>query len=64
MLWVGEFLCVIYVKKCCPSHAPRNKTPYEIWYGHIPLVRHVKVSGSALYVLFPRKKEEILSRGV
>lgn len=36
-------LCVEYVKNKCPSHALRNNTPYEMWYGHIPLVTHIRV---------------------
>ena len=28
----------------------KNKTPYEIWYGNIPTVKHFKVFGSKYYI--------------
>ena len=39
-------LCAIYIKNRCPSNAIRNKTPYEMWYGHVPSVKHLRVFGS------------------
>jgi len=45
-----------YVKNRCPSHAIKNKTPYEIWYGHIPSVRHLRLFGSTYYVLIHKEK--------
>jgi hypothetical protein len=33
MLWDDVGQCEIYVKNKSPSHALRNKTPYEIQYG-------------------------------
>ena len=32
----------------------RNKTPYEMWHGHIPSVKHFKVFGSTCYALIPK----------
>jgi transposase InsO family protein len=46
MFWVVAILCAVYVKKSCPFHAIKNKTPCEMWYGHVPSVRHLKVFGS------------------
>jgi len=54
MFWADVVLCDVYVKNRCPSNAIRNKTPYEIWYGHIPLVKHLKVFGSTFYALIPK----------
>jgi hypothetical protein len=45
---------VVYVKNRCSSHSIRNKTPYEMWDGHIPSVRHLKVFGSTCYALIPK----------
>ena len=36
-----------------PSNAIRNKTPYEMWYGHVPSVKHLRVFGSTCYALIP-----------
>eukprot|EP00253_Pinus_taeda_P034645 PITA_34645 len=42
-------------------------TPYEMWYGHIPSVKHLRVFGSTCYALKPkvhRKKLGARSRGI
>jgi hypothetical protein len=45
MFWDDGVLCVVYVKNKGPSYALQNMTPYEMWYGHIPLVGHLRVFG-------------------
>jgi hypothetical protein len=64
MFWADAVLCAVYVKNRCPSHALKNKTPYEMWYGHIPSVRHLRVFGSTCYALIPKDKEASLMQGV
>ena len=54
MFWADAVLCAVYIKYRCPSNAIRNKTPYEIWYGHIPSVKHLRVFGSTCYALIPK----------
>eukprot|EP00253_Pinus_taeda_P002192 PITA_02192 len=54
IFWVDAVLCAIYVKNRCLSNAIKNKTPYEMWYGHIPLVKHLRVFGSTCYALIPK----------
>jgi hypothetical protein len=49
-------LCVVYVKNMSPSHALGNKTPYEMWYGYIALVRHLRLFGSNCHALIPKQK--------
>ena len=46
-------LCIVYLRNRSPSHALRNKNPYEMWYEHIPSERHLKVFGSTCYSLIP-----------
>jgi hypothetical protein len=53
MFSVDVIMCAVYVKKKCPSHALKNKTLYEMWYGRIPSVRHLRVFGSTYYALIP-----------
>jgi hypothetical protein len=53
MFWADVVLCVVYVKNMCPSYSLENKTPYEMWYGRIPSVRHLRVFGSTWYALIP-----------
>eukprot|EP00253_Pinus_taeda_P012712 PITA_12712 len=42
------------LKNRCPYNATRNKTPYEMCYGHIPSVKHLKAFGSTYYALIPK----------
>jgi hypothetical protein len=60
MFWAGAVLCAVYVKNRCPSHALKNKTPYEMWYGHIPSMRHLRVFGSTCYALIPKEQRSKL----
>jgi hypothetical protein len=60
MFWVDVVLCVVCVKKMCPSHALENKTPYEMWYGRIPSVRDLRVFGSTCYDLIPKEQRNNL----
>eukprot|EP00253_Pinus_taeda_P013784 PITA_13784 len=52
--WDDAILCVAYIKNRCPSNAIRNNTPYEMWYGHVPSVKHLRVFGSTCYALIPK----------
>jgi hypothetical protein len=60
MFWVDAVLCVVYVKNMCPYHVIKNKIPYEMWYGHIPSVRHLRVFGSTYYAFIPKEKRSKL----
>jgi hypothetical protein len=39
----------------CLYHALKNKTPYEMYHGYIPLVTHLRVGGSTCYALIPKE---------
>jgi hypothetical protein len=56
MFWADAILCALYVKNKCPSHAIKNKTPYEIWYDHIPSVRHLIFFSSTYYALISKEQ--------
>jgi len=60
MFWVDAVLCDVYIKNMCPSNSIKNKTPYEMWYGHIPLVRHLRVFVSIYYALIPKEQRNKL----
>jgi transposase InsO family protein len=60
MCWDDAILCAVYVKNKIPSHALGNKTPYEMWYGRIPSVRHLRVFGSTCYALIPKEQRNKL----
>jgi hypothetical protein len=60
MFWADVVLCAFYVKNMCPSRALENKTSYEMWYGRIPSVRHLRVFGSTCYALIPKEQRSKL----
>jgi hypothetical protein len=60
MFWANVVLCAVYMKNRCPSHALKNKTPYEMLYGHISSVRHLRVFGSTCYALIPKEDKSKL----
>lgn len=51
-------LCVVYLKYRFLPHSLDNKTYYEMWYAHIPLVRHFIVFGSTYYALILKGKKK------
>jgi hypothetical protein len=56
MFWTDSILCAVYVKKGCPSHDIKNKNPYQMWYGHILSLRHLRVFGSTRYSLILKEQ--------
>ena len=50
-MWGEVVLCVVYIKNRSPSASLHNKTPYEMWHGHLPTVKHFKIFGSTCYAL-------------
>ena len=56
MFWANAVLCFVYIKNRSPSYSIRNKTPYEMWHGHISSVKHSRVIGSTCYALIPKVK--------
>ena len=60
IFWADVVLCVVYIKNRCPCNVIKDKTPCEMWYGHIPLVRHLKVFGSTCYALIPKEQRNKL----
>lgn len=55
MFWGDVVVCAVYLKNRNPSHALGNKTPYEMRYGCIPSMRHIRIFGSACYALIPKE---------
>lgn len=56
MLWGDVVVCAMYLKNRSPSLALAKNYPFEIWYGHIILVRHINIFGSTCYALTPKEK--------
>jgi hypothetical protein len=60
MFWEDVVLCAVYVINRSPSHSLGNKTPYGMWYGRIPSVRHLKVFSSTCHALIPKEQRNKL----
>ena len=60
MFWADVVLCVVYINNRCPSNTIKNKTPFEMWHGHITSVKHFRDFGSTCYALIPKEKRNKL----
>ena len=38
MFWGDAVKCVAYLRNRSPSNALDNKTPHEMWFGHLPSI--------------------------
>ena len=60
MFWGEAVLCAFYIRNRCPSTAINNKSPYEMWYNHLPTIQHFRVFGSPCFALIPRQQRNKL----
>ena len=51
--WAEAIQCATYVKNRSPTTALCGKTPYEMWYGKVPDLSHMKVFGCKAYAYVP-----------
>eukprot|EP00253_Pinus_taeda_P002712 PITA_02712 len=58
MFWADAVLCATYIKNRCPSSAIRNKTLYELLYGHVPSIPHLEGGIPILYQHVQSSSEE------
>ena len=60
VFWGDAVVCVAYLRNVIPSHTLEDKTPHEMWFGHLPSVRHLKMFGSIFYALMPKEQRDNL----
>ena len=60
MFWGDAVICVSYLRNISPYHALKDNTPHEIWFGHLPSVRRLRVFGSTYYSLIPKEQRKNL----
>ena len=60
MFWGDALVCVAYLRNIITSQALEDKTPHEMWFGHLPSVRHLWVFGSPCYALIPKEQRNKL----
>ena len=56
MFWGEAIICGVYIKNICPSTVIQNTTPYEMWHGHLLIVKHFRIFGSTCYALIPEQQ--------
>ena len=64
-LWAEAVTSAVYVRNRSPTSALKQKTPYQVWTGKIPDVRHFRVWGCDAYVHINdvhRKKLDVKSK--
>ena len=60
MFWGDAVKCETYLRNKSPSNALDDKTPHEMWFGHLFSVRHLRVFGSTCYALIPKEQRNKL----
>ena len=60
--WAEGVNTSVYLLNRLPTKALEFKTPYEIWYGVTPSLKHLKVFGSICYVHVPKIKRDKLDQ--
>ena len=60
MFWGDAVKCAAYLRNRSPSNSVNDKTPHEMWFGHLPLIRHLRVLGSTCYALIPKEQRNKL----
>ena len=60
MFWGDAIVCATYLRNRSSSHAIEDKTPHEMWFGHLDSVRHLRVFGFTCYALIPKEKRNKL----
>ena len=60
MFWGDAVKCAAYLRNRSPSNALEENTPHEMWFGHLPSVRHLRFFGSTCYALIPKEQRNKL----
>ena len=61
MFWGEAMLCAEYIRNRCPSPVINNRTPYEMWYSRLPVIKNYRTFGSQCYALIPKHQRNKLS---
>ncbi|KAG2747578.1 hypothetical protein P692DRAFT_201685184, partial [Suillus brevipes Sb2] len=51
--WGHAILNSVYIKNFLPSSATDNRTPFELFYGELPNVSHLRPFGCLAYAHIP-----------
>ncbi|KAG8487897.1 hypothetical protein CXB51_018808 [Gossypium anomalum] len=60
--WAEAVNISVHLLNKPPTHAVKEKKPFEAWYGLKPSISHLKVFGCVCYVLIPAERRTKLER--
>ncbi|KAG8481821.1 hypothetical protein CXB51_027173 [Gossypium anomalum] len=60
--WAEAVNSSVYLLNKLPTHAVKDKTPFEAWHGLKPTVSHLKIFGCVCYVLVPAERRTKLEK--
>ncbi|KAG8491216.1 hypothetical protein CXB51_014346 [Gossypium anomalum] len=60
--WAEAVNSSVYLLNKLPTHAVKDKTPFEAWHGLKPTVSHLKIFGCVFYVLVPAERRTKLKK--
>jgi hypothetical protein len=55
-LWAEASSTAVYIQNKCPHKSLEEKTPEEVFTGMKPLVDHLRIFGSPVYIHIPKEK--------
>jgi len=58
--WVLAYQTAIYLRNRSPSKSLNGKTPFEMWFGDVPSVSHLRVWGCKVLYQIPKAKRRKL----
>ncbi|XP_012442163.1 uncharacterized protein LOC105767196 [Gossypium raimondii] len=62
IFWAEGVNTSVYLLNRLPTHAVKDKTPFEAWYDFKPTVSHLKVFGCMCFVLVPAERRTKLEK--
>lgn len=61
-LWAEAVSCAVYVLNRSSSSQTVNVSPYELWFGQKPSLKHIRIFGSVGYVHVAKEKRKKLDK--
>ena len=49
-VWREYVITIVYAMNRVQVRKDINKTPYELWFGHSPIVKYFRIFGSKCYI--------------
>lgn len=57
-LWAEAVNTSVYVLNLTGTSSIKGKTPYELWFGKVPKIDHLRIFGSVVYTHVPKERRQ------